>query len=787
MLQEFNKVTTTSNFIKNLLISTYLPLIRTVRDFDFIIKDRLYVYKCEIIKCTKSGYLVTGFKNVKFDGERATYRVITEYYFGEKNDKLCTNYVSNSEGYDSITHERLGKYLRSLRDMYDLNLMPLYNCFSNQILQAHHISNNSVEKTIAEYNTKIYKVPIRFNTDYTICMDNLGMTTFAPAFIKNNNLILLNNTRFGNNVDATNKYIRLHRTDVIQHKSNLRFKSPFIIRYNNIPETKKVSYYEKSIKELDYLHNSNYYQKNTETTMPRVMYYIRNNGNYIIAEELDIDEFERNKSKYYYSDNGIITQCTDESVFDTDLIYFILVRSGADYTYLPTTLLPGDDSSITLYIGVEPGTGRIDSTFELGERRYFWRENTTTVGTDIETWVDDLTLHMDEEDFIATYMIEPDSRFGTIHLATSRVRKYDSPNFETVCLWRKCTAYETFDDTETYYIKEDNLFTVWNYELDENTFNQNKSFYYIKDGDTYIQCTELSQYDSSETYYVLYGTKYITSKEYTFIMNSTAFYVALGFQDTPVHYYKIQDEKFIQLTGSDVFDMNTTYAIKPTPEIAPWKIKNGMGELVPTSDTYMVTGAKYYASHDLETKAYYVYDITEENCAMYDYLEDNLYLLIQVPKSYDSNITILEGDYTNTQSEKIIDDSVVSLLPDRIVDDLYTSNLKLMEMPSSVPVPFSDTLIEFLLWNAINNLDSINNNMDRLLYAISKVLENPFSVNHYANYWYPQYRKLISDIGRYYNNIVVTDNLGYVTKNLEQVINTTTNSDSYINEYPYGN
>ena len=66
-------------------------------------------------------------------------------------------------------------------------------------------------------------------------------------------------------------------------------------------------------------------------------------------------------------------------------------------------------------------------------------------------------------------------------------------------------------------------------------------------------------------------------------------------------------------------------------------------------------------------------------------------------------------------------------------------------------------------------------------------LEEPFSVNHYANYWYPQYRKLVSDVGRNYNNIVVTDNLGYVTKNLEQVINTTNNMDSFINSYPYGN
>ena len=42
------------------------------------------------------------------------------------------------------------------------------------------------------------------------------------------------------------------------------------------------------------------------------------------------------------------------------------------------------------------------------------------------------------------------------------------------------------------------------------------------------------------------------------------------------------------------------------------------------------------------------YDITEENCTMYDYIEDELYLLIQVPVVFDSNIDILEGDYTDT-------------------------------------------------------------------------------------------------------------------------------------------
>lgn len=781
MSQEFNKVTTTSNFIKNLLISTYLPLIRTVRDFDFIIADRLYVYKCEIIKCTKSGYLVTGFKNINFDGDRAEYRVITEYYFGEKNDKLCTNYISNSEGYDSITHERLGKYLRSLRDMYSLNLMPLYNCFSNTILQAHHISNTNIERTAAEYNTKIYKVPIRFNTDYTICMDNLGVTTFAPAFIKNNNLILLNNTRFGNGVDATNKYIRLHRTDVIQNKSNLRFKSPFIIRYNNIPETKKVSYFEKQPKELDYLHTDNYYQLNTPTTLPRINYYMRNDGRYEIAEGLTATEFNLDPTKYYYSDDGVITRCTLSSSFDSNIIYFIAVQGVTGSTYLPTTLLPTpENSGVPLYIGVEPDTGRIDSTFEL-TKRYFWREN-RTIYTDIETWVSEDSLYMDEEEFFATYSD------GTIHLDVNKVRKYDSPNFQTVCLWERCSRYSTYDENQTYYTNETgSYFEVWEYELGEDNFNQNKSFYYLKEGDTFVQCGPNDSYDSSATYYVFSNEEYITAQEYYFIINTTEFYIALGFQGPTQNYYILEEGEFTQLTGAAEFDINSTYATRTTKELFTWRVKNSDGDLVPTTDIYMVTGTKYYASHDLETEAQYVYDITEENCALYDYLEDNLYLLIQVSKSYEPNIIILEGDYTNTQSEKILDDSDVSLLPDLLVDNLYTSNLKLMQMPSTVPVPFSETLVEFLLWNAINNLDSINNNMDRLLLAIGKVLNNPFSVNHFANYWYPQYRKLVSDVGRNYNNIVVTDNLGYVTKDLEQVINTTSNMDSFINSYPYGN
>ena len=782
MFQEFNKVTTTSNFIKNLLISTYLPLIRTVRDFDYIIKDRLYVYKCEIIKCTKSGYLLTGYKNVKFDGDRAAYRVVTEYYFGERNDKLCTNYISNSEGYDSITHERLGKYLRSLRDMYDLNLMPLYNCFSNQILQAHHITSARVEKTAADYNTKIYKIPIRFNTDYTICMDNLGLTTFAPAFIKNNNLVFLNNTRFGNNVDATNKYIRLHRTNVIQNIANSRFKTPFIIRYNNVPETKHVTYFEKSLKEIDYLHDNIYYRLNTTDTLPRMMYYIKNSGDYIVDDNITAETFLANPTNYYYSNNGIITQCNQSDNFNVNLVYFTINSDSSRSTYLPTNLTPETAGNTVLYIGVEPDTGRIDSTFSFS-KTHFWQDD-RTLYTDINTYVEELSLKLGPE-FSALY------EDGSLVIDVDKIRVYDSPGYRTVCLWSQCNRYSIYDENETYYIRENNVFNVWNYLLSESEFNSNKSFYYVKEDDVFVNCAGKS-YSASETYYVYSNETYITSKEYYFTLHFADFYTTKGFDGEPSKYYKLENGedgsdygKFVQQNISTPFDINNTYAIRVDKELFTWQEKDNEGNLIPTEDIYIITGKKYYAKHELETKAEYVYDITEENCAMYDYLEDNLYLLIQVPKSYESSIVILEGNYLNTESDKTVDDSDIGRLSAPLVDYLYTSSLKLMEMPYSKPIPFSNTLIEFLLWNAINPLDSINNNMDRLLIAINSVLQYPISAEHYANYWYPQYRKFVSDIGKYHRNMVVSDNLGYVTRNLEQVINTANNMDSYIMRYPY--
>lgn len=123
-------------------------------------------------------------------------RVSSLFYNQDKRIPGLTKTLKSAGNvYDASTHEYLGDYLRFIRDYYNINLMPLYNCFNNKICNnlyyshsikiKNHKFNKNLEESInnkkyidsnrifnsqdAEY--RIYAFPVKLFYDYTIAID----------------------------------------------------------------------------------------------------------------------------------------------------------------------------------------------------------------------------------------------------------------------------------------------------------------------------------------------------------------------------------------------------------------------------------------------------------------------------------------------------------------------------------------------------------------------------------------------------------------------------------------
>jgi len=203
MKQQFFTDTIQSKFIKSLLYNTALPKYNTARESSFetrkvvnpetgviedkevaihgtyLIKGYNYVHHNSIIYCTASGYLG---ESAMYEASSNPYNHVSEYFFGEYNPKISERYTSKYNYYDSDTHVWLGRYLRYYRDIFGLDLMRYYNCFANT-----YTDGFDVNLTTGVFNTthtkKVAKIPIKFNSKYTIALDCSGQFKIAPVLL----------------------------------------------------------------------------------------------------------------------------------------------------------------------------------------------------------------------------------------------------------------------------------------------------------------------------------------------------------------------------------------------------------------------------------------------------------------------------------------------------------------------------------------------------------------------------------------------------------------------------
>ena len=113
------------------------------------------------------------------EGNSYTWKVIADpYLYNIFVPNETKNYVIKNNIYDYYTHEYLGEYLRFIRDFHNVDLMPLYNCFSDHICNNIELTfdigkedKKSITFSGSNPEYKIYMLPVKLFQKYTIAID----------------------------------------------------------------------------------------------------------------------------------------------------------------------------------------------------------------------------------------------------------------------------------------------------------------------------------------------------------------------------------------------------------------------------------------------------------------------------------------------------------------------------------------------------------------------------------------------------------------------------------------
>ena len=104
------------------------------------------------------------------------YKTVTPYLYNKKYLNRTKNLKIDNNVYDAYTHEYVGDYLRFQRDYNNLDLMPLYNCFSNTVCTNLDLTVDTDKNVNGVFNSsdqnyKIYMVPVKLFKKYTIAIE----------------------------------------------------------------------------------------------------------------------------------------------------------------------------------------------------------------------------------------------------------------------------------------------------------------------------------------------------------------------------------------------------------------------------------------------------------------------------------------------------------------------------------------------------------------------------------------------------------------------------------------
>lgn len=165
----YNESSMECSFIQNLLYNFHIPTIKILKDRKNLLDGQHYIYKNAI------------YTHIK-DGEEDVY--LSSFTPGKKVLGLTRNHISESNNYNTNLHEALGNYLRFIRDYYDVDLMPMYNCFSNRFIDTFSlpIIEERRQGSVIKSGYKLFAFPARYGCEYSIFCKNNASAQVQLAF-----------------------------------------------------------------------------------------------------------------------------------------------------------------------------------------------------------------------------------------------------------------------------------------------------------------------------------------------------------------------------------------------------------------------------------------------------------------------------------------------------------------------------------------------------------------------------------------------------------------------------
>lgn len=145
--------------------------------------------KCQIYKEELKDLYTSSMLYIKDNFIYRGNKIIDSYKIGDKLINITSNLSIKSNIYDAETHKYLGEYLRFLRDYTKLDLMQMYNCFTNESPVNLDVTYSNVNFNSLDTNYQIFMLPIKYNKVYTIGIDCSSAVTLFTCNYENKDLL----------------------------------------------------------------------------------------------------------------------------------------------------------------------------------------------------------------------------------------------------------------------------------------------------------------------------------------------------------------------------------------------------------------------------------------------------------------------------------------------------------------------------------------------------------------------------------------------------------------------